>query len=72
MARKTCPKCQSAMIEGFVVDNGHGTKSVSGWIEGLPEKSIWTGLKLRGRKPIDIATWRCGSCGFLESYAGGR
>lgn len=73
MARtKTCPKCQSSMSEGFVVDNGHGTRTVAAWVEGQPEKSIWTGLKLRGRTPIEIATWRCGGCGYLESYAGGR
>ncbi len=38
-------------------------------VEGAPEKSIWVGVKLRGKTPIEIATWRCGSCGFLESYA---
>lgn len=42
---------------------------MSSWVEGTPEKSIWVGVKLRGRKPIEIATWRCGSCGFLESDA---
>ena len=74
MARtKTCPKCQSSMSEGFIVDNGDsGRRHVSAWVEGQPEKSIWTGLKLRGRTPVQIATWRCGGCGFLESYAGGR
>ena len=69
---KTCPKCQSSMTEGFVVDNGHGTHTVAAWIEGQAEKSIWTGLKLKGRQKLDIATWRCGSCGYLESYASGR
>ncbi len=70
MARNpVCPKCQSAMVEGFIVDNTHGGNRVSGWAEGPPEKSFWFGVKLRGRKPIDVATWRCRSCGFLESYA---
>lgn len=70
MARtKTCPKCQGSMSEGFIVDNGHGTRTVAAWVEGAPEKSIWTGLKLKGRTPVEIATWRCASCGFLENYA---
>ncbi|HYD12351.1 MAG TPA: PF20097 family protein [Allosphingosinicella sp.] len=72
MARShTCPKCQSAMVEGFVLDYTYGAYSVSGWMEGAPEKSFWTGIKLRGKKPVEIATWRCRSCGFLESYAAG-
>ena len=65
---KQCPKCQGTMAEGFVIDNTHGGRGVSGWAEGQPVKSFWTGVKLKG-KAIDIATWRCGRCGFLESYA---
>ena len=73
MARsKTCPKCQASMTEGFIIDGapGHGGRAVSSWLEGAPVKSLWVGIKLGGKKPIEIATWRCGSCGFLESYAG--
>lgn len=69
---KTCPKCQSTMVEGFVIDHTYGARNVSAWVEGTAEKSFWgTGVKLRGRQPVEIATWRCRSCGFLESYAGG-
>jgi predicted Zn-ribbon and HTH transcriptional regulator len=64
-----CPKCQSAMVEGFVIDNTYGTRAVSTWLEGAPAKSIWVGVKLEGRKPMEIETWRCSKCGFLESYA---
>jgi hypothetical protein len=28
-----------------------------------------TGPKLGGTDPIDISTWRCRRCGFLESHA---
>ena len=66
----TCPKCGGGMVQGFVVDKGHGTSTVAAWVEGEPVKSIWTGLKLRGRTTVPIATWRCRKCGFLESYAG--
>jgi hypothetical protein len=60
------------MAEGFVLDKTHGGVGVSSWVEGVPEKSIWTGLNLAGRSQSRIATWRCGRCGFLESYAAGE
>jgi len=69
MARKSCPKCQSSMSEGFVIDNKESGRAVSSWLEGAPSKSIGVGVKLEGKTPIEIATWRCTSCGFLESYA---
>ena len=72
MARNpVCPKCQSAMVEGFMLDKTDGGSRVSGWLEGVPEKSFFNNVKLRGRKPIEVATWRCRSCGLLESYAAG-
>ena len=72
MARNpVCPKCQSSMVEGFILDKEHGGSRVSSWVEGPSEKSFWWGVRLRGRKPVEIATWRCTRCGFLESYAGG-
>jgi hypothetical protein len=57
------------MAEGFVVDVSHGTMAVTSWVEGAPEKNMWTGLKLSGRGRSEIATWRCNRCGFLEQYA---
>ncbi|MEA3031403.1 MAG: hypothetical protein QOJ53_882 [Sphingomonadales bacterium] len=70
MARtRTCPKCQASMVEGFVIDKGEASRAVSSWLEGAPNKSFWSGVKLGGKTPIEIATWRCTSCGFLESYA---
>lgn len=72
MRSNQCPKCQAAMAEGYTVDRGeNGARRVNQWIEGAPQKSFWLGLKLGGRRRIDIATWRCGRCGFLESYAAG-
>jgi hypothetical protein len=70
MRTNQCPKCQGSMIEGFVVDYGHGgSNRVSAWIEGAPQKSFWMGLKLSGRRKLAIKTFRCGRCGFLEDYA---
>ena len=70
MARsRECPKCGGAMAEGFVVDKTDSGARVPGWVEGKPQKSVWTGLKLRGKPRLEIVTWRCRRCGFLESYA---
>lgn len=67
----SCPKCQGRMAEGFVVDQTYGSSALGRWYEGQPVKSIWTGLKTRGRAHHDLVTWRCGRCGYLESYAPG-
>lgn len=58
------------MVEGYILDiTQAGGRAVAKWIEGAPEKSMWMGLKIGDRAQRDIQTWRCGRCGFLESYA---
>jgi hypothetical protein len=57
------------MEEGFVLDNTHGARLQSEWVEGAPDPSFWTGIKLKGKEKIPIATFRCQRCGYLESYA---
>lgn len=69
MRSNSCPKCQGPMTEGFLVDAVYGGNRVTQWAEGLPEKSIWVGLKLRGKKLVDVQSWRCQRCGYLENYA---
>ncbi len=39
------------------------------WQDGLPEHSLWTGLKTSGHQQLPITTYRCTKCGYLESYA---
>jgi len=56
-----CPKCSGKMHDAL--------RLVSKWVEGVPEKSVWTGVKIKGRKTIETQTFRCDKCGFLESYA---
>lgn len=56
------------MSEGFVIDNTHGARGVATWAEGPPQKSFWMGVSLKG-KPLDISSWRCTACGYLENYA---
>ena len=67
-----CPKCASAMSGGYIIDKTDNGPAVSTWVEGEPKKSFWVGLKLGGTTPIDITTWRCRRCGYLESYAPGE
>ena len=69
MRSNRCPKCEGSMTEGFVLNHKDGSRAVSTWIPGPPEKSFWTGLRLSGRPAHQIQTSRCTRCGFLESYA---
>lgn len=64
-----CPKCQSTMKPGFTLDHTYGSRAAAAWVEGEPEGSIWVGVKLGGRKVLQIETWRCSKCGYLENYA---
>ena len=58
------------MSEGFVMARvPHGMPGLSGWVEGRPQKSIWTGLKIGGRARTELAAWKCNRCSFVEIYA---
>ena len=57
------------MEPGFVLDQTQGGYRPSDWVEGAPEPSFWTGLKLRGHERRPVTTYRCTGCGYLESYA---
>ena len=57
------------MEPGFVIDEGYGTRTVAHWVGGEPVRSIWTGLKLKGKDKRPIVTYRCRRCGYLEGYS---
>jgi hypothetical protein len=59
------------MEPGFLLEQtqGGGWAAVH-WAAGAPKKSFWTGLSLKGAQVLEVATWRCRRCGYLESYAG--
>jgi predicted nucleic-acid-binding Zn-ribbon protein len=63
-----CPKCGSPMTTGFILDMNQGAKTAE-WVEGEPEKSWMTGLKLNNRRRFPLTADRCERCGFLEFYA---
>ncbi|HXI20046.1 MAG TPA: PF20097 family protein [Gemmatimonadales bacterium] len=65
-----CPKCECPMEPGVLLDRGHyDSLGTAEWLEGNPEKSIWTGLKTKGKERLPVRTYRCPQCGYLESYA---
>lgn len=64
-----CSKCQGTMTEGFLADTTRSAINAGQWIEGFEEKSIWGGVKLRGKNKYNVQSWRCQRCGFLENYA---
>jgi len=68
MRSNPCPKCQGSMSEGFVLTERHSLPNLLSWSRGTPRKSWW-GVKPGEGKPIEISTWRCQRCGFLENYA---
>jgi hypothetical protein len=57
------------MEQGFILDMTYGARLVSQWAAGAPVKSFWFGTKEPEDKLIPVGTFRCASCGFLESYA---
>jgi predicted nucleic-acid-binding Zn-ribbon protein len=68
MPEMKCPKCGSSMTSGYILDKGQSFAQAE-WVEGAPEKSLWTGLKLKDRRRFPLTADRCERCGFLEFYA---
>ena len=70
MRSLSCIRCQGSMTRGFFLQETPGhSRTTAQWVEGEPVRSFWTGLKLGGRTKMPVETWRCGRCGYLESYA---
>ena len=65
-----CPRCSGAMELGFVADKAHySVPETQKWVGGIPERSFWSGLKMKDRAIVPVSTYRCERCGYLESYA---
>ena len=65
-----CLRCGGTLERGFVADKAHySVPELQKWVEGAPEHSFWSGIKLKNREVIPVMTYRCERCGFLESYA---
>lgn len=69
MPDHSCPKCQSGMETGFVFEQrSTDVQTRPEWGKGEPEVSWWAGVKLPSERH-PVLTYRCGRCGYLESYA---
>ena len=70
MKSSRCAKCGGEIVDGYLVDRGDShQEALPSWIEGEPQKGWLGGLKTRHKKRLEVTTWRCRKCGFLESYA---
>lgn len=58
------------MEQGFLVDHNYHGIAEPEWADGEAQASMWTsGVKMRGKERRRVETYRCESCGYLESYA---
>jgi predicted RNA-binding Zn-ribbon protein involved in translation (DUF1610 family) len=64
-----CSKCGGSMIEGFAMELPTGRQAVNCWVEGIVERSWWTGIKFINKRRHPITTYCCDKCGYLESFA---
>jgi predicted nucleic-acid-binding Zn-ribbon protein len=62
---KKCPKCGGEFEEGFVADKYSQTGAISKPQWGTKTMLGFIGLKSAHK----VKTYRCKSCGYLESYA---
>ncbi len=69
MGTPTCPDCRTAMEGGFLRDRSDSESVQATWVEGAPERSAWTGLKLKGRREIPLYAWRCPRCTQVRFFA---
>ncbi len=72
MADRTleCLRCGGPMELGFVADKAHySVPETQNWVEGVPERTFWAGIKLKGKEVLPVMSYRCERCGYLESYA---
>lgn len=68
MSAPQCLSCHVEMKEGFIPDHTYGGVHQPVWVEGAPEKSFWTGIKIPYLQ-FPVRTYRCSRCGRLESFA---
>ena len=59
------------MEEGFLLTKSSSATATAEWVSGRAEKSVWTGVKLGGRRRLPVVTYRCTECGALDAYAPG-
>lgn len=70
MTSMVCPKCSAPMVQGYLLELGDSNlRTVTQWVSGAPEAGAFMGMQVKGRDQFPTQSFRCSSCGFLESYA---
>jgi hypothetical protein len=62
-----CSKCSGEMQEGLVVDLNYAGILQSMWVEDQGGKG--GPVTTDGKRKVKTITYRCSSCGHLDSYA---
>jgi len=56
------------MEQGYLLERDRGQNAATVWVEGAVDKK-WYGIKTGDKLKLAVETWRCGRCGYLESFA---
>ena len=64
-----CATCGKRLEGGFILEASRNGVAVTKWVEGAPERSVWTGLKLKGRRQLPMYAWRCPGCFEVRLFA---
>lgn len=59
-----CPKCDSELEEGLIIDHYGGGYKKTSWASRITSE-FWA----QAEKEIEIKSYRCPACGYLENYA---
>ena len=66
----TCPKCDGIMEPGLMLDRKEASDLQARGVGGEPTPQTFFGnIRLKGREPLPVTTYRCEGCGYLESFA---
>lgn len=66
-----CIRCDGPLEQGFLLDRGHyDVSDQARWASGAPNTSFWrAGAVQDEARTLPVVTFRCTSCGRLESFA---
>ena len=73
--RTGCPRCGGGLEFGHIVDHVHVTSSLersvqARWTAGAVKKAPWRSEEIpQPVQYLQVDTYRCKACGYLESYA---
>ena len=68
-ASRRCPKCEGAMVTGYIADRNAGWYEPTKWFPGELDLDWAKGVKKSSVPPLLVVTDRCTRCGYLESFA---